>query len=263
MESAFDGQSGRMKNDKGLQQFSVDGDCGLLEDPSSAVCKSIKDAMYLQFPTFDSFQEAYGVGSNEGLDVSPTLHSSGPEESLKNSSNYDQDQDQDDLDAKERKRAQNRAAQKAFRERREAKLKELQQKLNESEEGRKALAEEIRSLKQLQFKQQKIGEEDGLYADSKHTYSFPSPNEFYDTLIESKQTHGEFQSHQERYLDQNGTENLPIAAAWEYLHSLLSQRDFDIYAVMQSLKGREVCHGRGAAYPKSLIDQVVEFRARN
>ncbi|CCK69666.1 bZIP transcription factor KNAG_0C05680 [Huiozyma naganishii CBS 8797] len=50
---------------------------------------------------------------------------------------------------KARKKAQNRAAQKAFRERKEARLKELEEKLAESENSRHDLMLEIGKLKKL------------------------------------------------------------------------------------------------------------------
>lgn len=172
-------------------------------------------------------------------------------------------------DFKERKKAQNRAAQKAFRERKEAKMKDLEEKLQKSERSRQCLKNKLEDLQKLNIemtaeKRQLLlrGENarelysPGAAGDS-NKYTFPTEDEFYKSLIDNKKHHGGFIG-KKQYVDEAGKEVLTVAAAWEYLHSLSEAEEFEIYSVMQNLKGAEVCHGYGAAYPKSLIDELVK-----
>ncbi|QLQ81536.1 hypothetical protein HG537_0F02970 [Torulaspora globosa] len=246
MLGVLDGQRGETKDDSSLHQPDFGSDDKVFQDP--VYQESMREAFFMEFPTFNSSHGA--VEDKEDSQVSPAVQNGYVSQDSLNS-------EQAEWDAKERKRAQNRAAQKAFRERREARLKELEEKLKQSEKNRKELSEEIKILKEQNLRQNSTCSNDGLCDNAWQTYTFPTPNEFYDELV-AKEVHGEFKVIKERYVDEAGKEILPIAAAWEYLHSLLDHKDFDIQAVMQSLKGREVCHGHGAAYPKALIDQAVE-----
>lgn len=248
MLGALDDQRGEKKKDRSLQQPEFRADEKLLNDPAM-YCQNAADAFYMDFPTFNNSQNAYTAAAKEVTEVNTPVQESLQGPSSVENTEWD--------DAKERKKAQNRAAQKAFRERKEIRLRELEEKLEESEENRRELTEKIKFLKQQNQQQSNMYYHDGLHNISPQTYTFPSQREFYDTLV-AKEIHGELKENEDRYLDDSGKETLPIAAAWEYLHDLLSHKDFDIYAVMQSLQGREVCHGHGAAYPKALIDRVVE-----
>lgn len=220
----------------------------------------------LHFPTFGT-QDGQSIRMDNDLPhgFPLELRSREASDDTSKSNPDDSKSTPDEKDAKERKKAQNRAAQKAFRERREAKLKELEEKLKESEANRKELTDELEALKRQQVvaNNEKILLHDrqhfehGMsFSASVQTYTFPTQRQFYDSLTESK--HGAFRNDQKRYLDDSGNEVLPLSAAWEYLHDLSQQMDFDIYLVMQSLKGSEICHGHGAAYPRALIDQAVQ-----
>lgn len=175
--------------------------------------------------------------------------------------------DENEEDFKERKKAQNRAAQKAFRERKEAKLKDLEEKLQKSEKSRQSLRKELEELQRLNIemtaeKRRLLRKDSGEYystsaAGDSNKYTFPTEDEFYNSLIDNREEHGESIA-KKQYVDESGKKVLTVAAAWEYLHSLSEVEEFDIYSVMQNLKGAEVCHGYGAAYPKSVIDEVVK-----
>lgn len=182
--------------------------------------------------------------------------------------------DENEEDFKERKKAQNRAAQKAFRERKEAKLKDLEEKLQKSEKSRQSLRKELEELQRLNIeitaeKRRLLLQKDSgecytasechsiSAAGDSNKYTFPTEDEFYNSLIDNRQEHGESVA-RKQYVDESGKKVLTVAAAWEYLHILSEVEEFDIYSVMQNLKGAEVCHGYGAAYPKSVIDEVVK-----
>lgn len=250
MLGVVDGQRGESNDDGSLRQLDFSGDDKLFQDP--VYQESMREAFFMDFPAFNASNGA--VDGRKNSQVSSAAQNGYASQDSSNS-------EQAEWEAKERKRAQNRAAQKAFRERREARLKELEEKLKQSEENRRELSEEIRTLKEQQL-QQSCAYHNERYDDTWQTYTFPTPKEFYDELV-PKEVHGEFKVIEERYVDESGSEILPVTAAWEYLHDLLAYKDFDIQAVMQKLKGREVCHGHGAAYPKALIDQAVEASLNN
>ncbi|SCU94757.1 LADA_0G10968g1_1 [Lachancea dasiensis] len=180
-------------------------------------------------------------------------------------------QEEDSLSEKEvlaRKKAQNRAAQKAFRERKEAKLKELESKLMTSERDKEALRKEIDDLKQqnmeittenrLLLRRNNSGSSIGLQKDTPKApkFHFPSQSEFLESAVESHVAPLELPLKSVSY-EHAGQRLLTLPATWEYLHDLSQDEEFDVYYVMQNLKGLEVCHGLGPAYRKSVVDDLV------
>ncbi|SCV01441.1 LAME_0G16248g1_1 [Lachancea meyersii CBS 8951] len=168
-----------------------------------------------------------------------------------------------------RKKAQNRAAQKAFRERKEARLKELETKLSSSERDRQALLKELEDLKKHNLE---ITTENRLLRSKTESnsaqsvraepakYHFPSQREFIratsgdhsiDSLDELASTSYE----------RGGEKLLTLPATWEYLHELSKNNEFDVYSVMENLRGQEVCHGYGPAYRQDVVDNIVRHCA--
>ncbi|SCU92233.1 LAFA_0F08966g1_1 [Lachancea sp. 'fantastica'] len=163
-----------------------------------------------------------------------------------------------------RKKAQNRAAQKAFRERKEAKLKELESKLLSSERDKKALLRELEDLKKLNLE---IATENRLLSKTEQRsspdvraetvkYHFPSRKHFIEV------TSGDHKIDLNEPMPLSSYEHfgqrlLTLPATWEYLHELSKSEDFDVYFVMENLRGNEVCHGYGPAYPQDVIDNIV------
>ena len=66
-----------------------------------------------------------------------------------------------------------------------------------------------------------------------------------------------------QYTDEAGRHVLTVPATWEYLYKLSEERDFDVTYVMSKLQGQECCHTYGPAYPRSLIDFLVEEATLN
>ncbi|AJU19854.1 Yap3p [Saccharomyces cerevisiae YJM1418] len=185
-------------------------------------------------------------------------------------------------DSKAKKKAQNRAAQKAFRERKEARMKELQDKLLESERNRQSLLKEIEELRKANTE---INAENRLLLrsgnenfskdiedDTNYKYSFPTKDEFFTSMVlESKLNHkgkyslkdNELMKRNTQYTDEAGRHVLTVPATWEYLYKLSEDRDFDVTYVMSKLQGQECCHTHGPAYPRSLIDFLVEEATLN
>ena len=180
-------------------------------------------------------------------------------------------------------RDRNRAAQKAFRERKEARLKELQDKLLESEKNRQSLLKEIEELRKVNTE---INAENRLLLRSGnerfsrdlidgtgHKYSFPIKDEFFSSEVpEGKlnnksmytlKSSGQTREKEAQYTDKAGRQVFTVPATWEYLYKLSEDRDFDVTYVMSKLKGKECCHTHGPAYPRNLIDSLVQEAAAN
>ncbi|AAS50788.1 ABR018Cp [Eremothecium gossypii ATCC 10895] len=199
------------------------------------------------------------VTPSTGSSSTPPGSSLGSQNHRQFVSPYSQDGMLDSLDLIEKKKAQNRAAQKAFRERKEARLRELEQKLKESEQNRDAL---FREVEQLKRENQVINNENRMLlqrttnnpsagaAEGPEKFTFPAK----DTAISDPTEGGQKQGIQ--YFA-GGKKLLTVPATWEYLHKISLQRDIDVYYIMQLLKGAEVCHGFGPAYPRELIDSLV------
>ncbi|GMG56384.1 unnamed protein product [Ambrosiozyma monospora] len=194
----------------------------------------------------------------------------------------------------ERRKAQNRAAQRAFRERKEGKLKELSAKLSDSEKKREELLKNIEDLRkqnmllgmenQILQKSTGPGNGDLMSQDSSDcgnnccptvngSFSFPSTKEdFVRSVITNPERHGATENTIEKVIkpslkyEVDKVEVLNISAVWDYLnewnHKLQQSQDedgdaFDIMGVMEELKGKEKCHGYGPAYPLALVDDIV------
>lgn len=180
-------------------------------------------------------------------------------------SNGEQPNGDDPNMSKARKKAQNRAAQKAFRERKEARLKELEQKVMESENDRSVLVKELEELRKLNLE---INAENRVLLKKKggasiehitsasidHRFSFPTDKEFYEKFGKNLKSD---------WIDESGGELLTVPQTWEYLNQLCESVEFDVTSVMHILKGQEICHYNGPAYPKSLIDLLVQTVINN
>ncbi|CDH17761.1 uncharacterized protein ZBAI_09549 [Zygosaccharomyces bailii ISA1307] len=169
-------------------------------------------------------------------------------------------------DLKQIKRAQNRAAQRAFRERKEARLRALEQDLQQSEQHRKALAQELEELRkenlELSSKEKLMLEDEALQTleSDGTTFSFSAEyeNHHHELLHQTRQYHDNFMKEQRSYYDESGRQILTISATWDYLHRLSEKQDLNIPVVLKQLEGKEVCHGFGAAYPRVVIDHIVQ-----
>lgn len=135
-----------------------------------------------------------------------------------------------------KKRIQNRKAQKAFRLRKEAKMMELEQKLNESEMIQSLLYDEVNKLKdenivinkvyrQLNKFHQKSppsSNDSNLTLQPKYDVAFPTMDEFYNTLIDNDSEHRYNDGHVSalQYNDEEGNTLLTVPATWKYLLDL-------------------------------------------
>ncbi|CAL9733799.1 AP-1-like transcription factor Yap3p [Monosporozyma servazzii] len=213
--------------------------------------------------------------NNNNINTSPATVGSAT-----TSNNTTSPQDVDDGDKDWKKKLQNRKAQKAFRLRKEARLQELEVKLQEAEQLQVQLNKEVDTLRRDNIEMNKINRH--LYKQQPRSHSltstpplpshtqdqehfdvsFPSRDEFYDKLIaqDSKHRSSNGPVSSLEYNDNAGNVLLTVPATWQYLSQIyqnMDDADMDINAIMNSLRGHEMCHGHGAAYPKALIDQLV------
>ncbi|KAG7832093.1 hypothetical protein KL942_000426 [Ogataea angusta] len=182
----------------------------------------------------------------------------------------------------EKRKAQNRAAQRAFRERKEIKLKELSAKLSQSEGERQRLLQEIEQLKQ---KNTLLGIENEMlqkmetpalpksHSSTRGHYDFPQTREdFIKSVVDVRTSAPEAPAagiphsmvdgvpYSIEAYNHNNEKVLTVAAVWDYLNDIASEKDInlDIPGIISQLRGAEVCHGHGPAYPVSVVNAVVE-----
>lgn len=176
----------------------------------------------------------------------------------------------------DRRKAQNRAAQRAFRERKEMKLKDLRDQLDKSETDKAKLLKELEELKKQNIvisTENKLLLENNsssrLVSSEQETFTtnfHPKPNENFTFPDKSKQTAIE----QEKYFLTSHQltdpripyeyKRLTIPEVWDYINQKSEEEslDFEINEIMENIKGLEVCHERGPAYPLVLIDQMLQ-----
>lgn len=169
-----------------------------------------------------------------------------------------------------KKKALNRLAQRAFRERKETKLKQLESKLLESEDERQKLRDE---LEQIQLRYASLSSENRILrtgnemvdalADG-HKFSFPSTqDQFILNMLEGNTVHKVNPENVNRVYNEptNPTVKLlAIGAVWDYLQIKQEEEEFenvDMIEVMQHLRGNEKCHGFGPAYALELVNNVL------
>ncbi|KAG7800620.1 hypothetical protein KL929_000159 [Ogataea haglerorum] len=182
----------------------------------------------------------------------------------------------------EKRKAQNRAAQRAFRERKEIKLKELSAKLSQSEGERRRLLQEIEELKQ---KNTLLGIENEMlqkmetpalsksHSATRGQYDFPQTREdFIKSVVDVRTSAPEAPAagvphsmvdgvpYTIQAYNHNNEKVLTVAAVWDYLNEIAAEKDInlDIPGIISQLRGAEVCHGYGPAYPVSVVNAVVE-----
>lgn len=162
---------------------------------------------------------------------------------------------EEELQAK--KKAQNRAAQRAFRERKEGKLKELEARLNESEEEKQRLREQLSLIRKETMAR-------GAAASDGTIFNFPASQGVF--ILEMTAGHPIAPNAQLGKVydapDDPSTRLLAVGAVWDYLHGKAEDyeregRYIDVVAVMAQLKGKERCHGYGPAYPLAQVEAAV------
>ncbi|BDD59971.1 hypothetical protein MAP00_005138 [Monascus purpureus] len=176
--------------------------------------------------------------------------------------------------AQNRRKAQNRAAQRAFRERKERHVRELEEKVASLEQASKTLQADNERLKQelTRF----ATENEILRATSKaaaqsnhndHARSpleepVPGPMEYSPTDFFSliAPEGGLNPPHRVTFDETTGEKLLSAAATWDLIqsHELFKRGLVDIGDISERLKGLAQCNGQGPAFKESQVRQAIQ-----
>lgn len=169
-----------------------------------------------------------------------------------------------------KRKAQNRVAQRAFRERKESKLRELESKLLESEDERQKLREQLEEIKAHYISMRTENEllrsnpeSLGNTSLDMSKFTFPKSQEAFVEQMMVGQNHEMNAATIDKIYEEPlhpGRKVLAVGAVWDYLQIKKEEEEYenvDLIEVMQLLKGREVCHGYGPAYPLDCVEQTL------
>jgi len=185
--------------------------------------------------------------------------------------------------AQSRRKAQNRAAQRAFRERKERHVRDLENKLSALESSTHSLQSDNERLK-LALQRART-ENEILRATSRHSpsasrptsVSYPSPgahlpdedmdeDEAYNvqSLNNGSVVNAAGKEHKATRHRSKGKE-VPASQAWDLIqtHPLVKQGLVDIADVCERLKGATKCDGHGPVFEEATIWQAVEDSKRS
>ncbi|KAF1838552.1 hypothetical protein BDW02DRAFT_585823 [Decorospora gaudefroyi] len=182
--------------------------------------------------------------------------------------------------AQSRRKAQNRAAQRAFRERKERHVKELETKLSALESSTHSLQSDNERLKAALHRART--ENEILRATSGQSpstsrpvsVSYPSPGAHLPTDDDDKDddytveslSHGSVMNAagREHPRRKTGGKEVPAAQAWDLIqsHTLVKQGLIDVADVCERLKGKAKCNGRGPVFDESTIWEAVDESRR-
>ncbi|KAG6005050.1 hypothetical protein E4U21_000506 [Claviceps maximensis] len=202
-------------------------------------------------------------------------HSAGPEADAgpEDSSQFRGGSDDDEslTPAQSRRKAQNRAAQRAFRERKEKHVKDLEAKLADLGAARQQAAVENERLKR---DLQKISTENEiLRATSSFSNTRPSssyspeltttgpmnykPTDFYSNVLQNHQN--KVPSHR-IVTSVDGERLLAAGAAWDFIinHDLYKKGLVDVEDVSERLKTCALCDGQGPVFSEQAIIHAME-----
>lgn len=184
----------------------------------------------------------------------------------------------DDLTTK--RKAQNRAAQRAFRERREQRLKELEDKVAEVEQERERLASENERLKR---ENTVITTENKVLMETAVSKGPSSPDP---TQPPTGKAHFPYKQLQEMRAktqetllgghEPPGDKNLKIiyqseashetmlgaAAVWDTIAKHAEDEEFDIDLVARLIQGHQRCEGFGPVFPLKVVEEAIQEAIR-
>lgn len=212
---------------------------------------------------------------------------------IENNSNNFRNDDKEIID---KRKVQNRAAQRAFRERKEQKLKVLEGKLSQSEKEKDKILEELNKLKlknyiittENQMLLKTTGKSQAVEpitpdslneteaalrsTEKKPSFKFTFPkldisgagSSFSQPLgpgITPESERALSEGHKLIYENPEKTDKLlSTAALWDYLNSfetLNPDCELNIAQVVEDLRGSEKCYGRGPGFPLTRINTII------
>ncbi len=205
-------------------------------------------------------------GSNNLYDMSSNKKGNSNGSNERRGSNEDSS-----ADPYSRRKAQNRAAQRAFRERKEMKLKELRVKLMQSEEEKQKLSKEVELLKQrntIMTSENKVlletrNSDDILNPNhnenlSSGHFTFPE-KKFYDEVLKTGfHKDKPYKPLHVSYVNPAGDKVVSLGTVWDMINSDPDNELIDIDEVMEELMGNEKCDGMGPAYSLRLVQSTLK-----
>ena len=191
----------------------------------------------------------------------------------------------------QRRKAQNRAAQRAFRERKEGKLRDLSEQLSAVQAEKEKLQRQLEEVKQRnmfldmenKFLQEKghFMNKDGVTqataspTDASGSTSSGSPQSANGSFVFPKYTREKFingsvdmgkhtwgkDKFRSKTYEVDNAAVLTVGAVWDYLVEFAKMNEeisIDMPGVMSDLRGKEVCHGFGPAYKLRLVNETLQ-----
>ncbi|CAI7647125.1 unnamed protein product [Penicillium bialowiezense] len=186
-------------------------------------------------------------------------------------------EEKDSGPAQSKRKAQNRAAQRAFRERKERHVRDLEDKVNSLESASDTLHADNERLKRELAKFTTENEILRATSQSHHpqgnsaqspepTVTGPmhySPTDFYSSLQPGGTTVPRSPQHRVTVCAQTGEKLLDAGATWDLIqgHELFKSGQVDIAHVTEILKGMAQCDGQGPAYKEGQVRRAIEESA--
>ncbi|CAG7980692.1 unnamed protein product [Penicillium salamii] len=186
-------------------------------------------------------------------------------------------EEKDSVPAQSKRKAQNRAAQRAFRERKERHVKDLEDKVNNLETASDTLHADNERLKRELAKYTTENEilratsntnrAHGNINDSPEpTVTGPmrySPTDFYTSLVPDGSALPRSPQHRVTVCQITGEKLLDAGATWDLIqgHELFKRGQVDIANVTEILKGMAQCDGQGPAYKEGQVRRAIEESA--
>ncbi|KAI5860752.1 hypothetical protein GGS23DRAFT_223840 [Durotheca rogersii] len=210
--------------------------------------------------------QANGVSGvkNGSTDLLP-MAKPDPDGSRQTASNSDEDEL---TPAQSRRKAQNRAAQRAFRERKERHVKDLEAKLASLEAAQHQTASENEKLKrdlqkistenEILRATSNVHAQNGSVSPAVTTTTGPmqyNPTDFYSDLLQNHAN--KTPSH--RIVESDGERLLAAGATWDYIinHELFKKGLVDVGDVSLRLKSQAKCDGQGPVFEERVILQAI------
>ncbi|OJJ39028.1 hypothetical protein ASPWEDRAFT_735754 [Aspergillus wentii DTO 134E9] len=255
-----------------------------LQDPFSSLSFGLNPGASFVPPPHsppESFSK-HSVSSNDAANhpTDPASADGGDDQLMDQGGRSDSEEKDGSVPAQSKRKAQNRAAQRAFRERKERHVKELEQKVDQLEQSSTRLQADNERLKQQLAKFSTENEilratshnnNNNATGNSNHrsdpepTTTGPmeySPTDFYSTLIPDGEPNAR---HRITVCQKTGERLFDAGATWDLIqgHELFKRGLVDIADVSERLKSIAQCDGQGPAFREGAIRSAIEESAAN
>ncbi|KAK9322205.1 hypothetical protein V1517DRAFT_324023 [Lipomyces orientalis] len=230
-----------------------------LSYPESAKVEFAEDAVMFNAPVaaVSSDSQSMSPDSNDGVFVPlPPPQQQQQQQQWSDNGEDEKLNDADDLQSK--RKAQNRAAQRAFRERREKHVRELQEKLEQAEKSAKDVEHEnARLKKELEWYQA----ENKNLKEAARVTSVSEFNNGRPTKVVFPELKGgaNVEDQQEHQVPQTSADTafLDPSQIWDRLKEHPRADVIDIHDVMKQLMSKAQCGGHGPIFSITDVDQAI------